>query len=308
MTEQASVDHDTPRADGPRSVPRAVGRRGGRRRTVRVGGVQGVLVLRGDSWVVHNDSEVQLWEALSGERGARTRFWTLAAVLDAGLAPGRLLSRVNSRLSAIAAVTDPDEVFAVPVAGELLGPVAYACACSHDEWSWRWLAWALSARLDANLVRGVLPGPGWQSMRYRLRDRGFDRDTRWISEMPTSFWDRLGAHPDRRLRAVALASDPAARRGVLKDLAHQPALAVEVWDLVASNPRTPNKALAHLRSQLAPTHAWASSRRSCGEPTRRSQSTTLVVWWPGWRTAQQPTATQPPPSGTAVPSTQSTNA
>ena len=246
MTEQASVDHETPRADGPRSVPRAVGRRGGRRRTVRVGGVQGVLVLRGDSWVVHNDSEVQLWEALSGERGARTRFWTLAAVLDAGLAPGRLLSRVNSRLSAIAAVTDPDEVFAVPVAGELLGPVAYACACSHDEWSWRWLAWALSARLDANLVRGVLPGPGWQSMRYRLRDRGFDRDTRWISEMPTSFWDRLGAHPDRRLRAVALASDPAARRGVLKDLAHQPALAVEVWDSVASNPRTPNKALAHL--------------------------------------------------------------
>ena len=159
-----------------------------------MGRVQGVLALGESGWVVENDSEVRLWEALSDERGARTRLEALAAVLDAGLAPGRLLSRVNSRLSAIAGVDDPDKVCLVPVAGELLGPVAYACACLENEWSWRWLAWALSARLDSNLVRGVLSGPGWQSMRWRLRDRGFDRDTHWISEMPQSFWDRLGVH------------------------------------------------------------------------------------------------------------------
>ena len=71
--------------------------------------------------------------------------------------------------------------------------VAYACACLKDERSWRWLAWALSTRLDANLVRGVMWGPGWQSRHIRGHDRGFDRDTHWLSEMPRSFWDRLSA-------------------------------------------------------------------------------------------------------------------
>ena len=246
MTEQAFVDHTRADADASRSTTAVVGRRGRGRRTVSVGGVQGVLVPRGGRWVLDNDSEVRLWEALSGERGARTRLLALLAVLDAGLAPGRLLSRVNSRLSAIAGVDDPDRVCLVPVAGELLGPVAYACACLEDERSWRWLAWALSARLDANLLRGVMWGPGWQSMHCRRHDRGFDRDTHWMSEMPQSFWDRLSAHAEQQLRMVALASDPTARRGVLKDLAHQPAAGVEVRDLVASNPRTPNKALAHL--------------------------------------------------------------
>ena len=241
-----------------------------------MGGVQGVLALDERGWVVENDSEVRLWEALSGERGARTRLLALAAVLDAGLAPGRLLSRVNSRLSAIAGVDDPDKVCLVPVAGELLGPVAYACACLEDEWSWRWLAWALSARLDANLLRGVMWGPGWQSMHCRRHDRGFDRDTHWMSEMPQSFWDRLSAHPEQQLRMVALASDPTARRGVLKDLAHQPAAGNEVWDLVASNPRTPNKALAHLarRFQGSYTHgrvAWRVAQNRRAGPDLLSQ-------------------------------------
>ena len=260
MQEQAPVHGTTAGVDGSRPGSRGRGRRGGRRRTLRVGGVQGVLVSRGGRWVVDNDSEVRLWEALSGERGARTRLWTLAAVLDAGLAPGRLLSRLNGRLSAIAAVSHPEDVCLVPVADELLGPVAYACACSEDERSWRWLAWALSARLDANLVRGVLPGPGWQSMYHRLRARGFDRETHWISEMPQSFWDRLGAHPERRLRNAAAASDPTARRGVLKDFAHQPDSGLEVWDLVASNPRTPNKALSHLASRFQGSYEWVAWR------------------------------------------------
>ena len=276
MTEQAIVDHTRADADASRSTPAVVGRRGRGRRTVSVGGVQGVLVLRGGRWVLDNDSEVRLWEALSGERGARTRLLALLAVLDAGLAPGRLLSRVNSRLSAIAGVDDPDRVCLVPVAGELLGPVAYACACLADERSWRWLAWALSARLDANLLRGVMWGPGWQSMHCRRHDRGFDRDTHWMSEMPQSFWDRLSAHAEQQLRMVALASDPTARRGVLKDLAHQPAAGNEVWDLVASNPRTPNKALAHLarRFQGSYTHgrvAWRVAQNRRAGPDLLSQ-------------------------------------
>ena len=49
-------------------------------------------------------------------------------------------------------------------------------------------------------------------------------------------------------------------------------------------------ALPHRSQQRTP----GPLQGSCGEPTRRSR---LVVWWPGWRTAQQPTATQPPPSG-----------
>ena len=249
MTEHALADHTGEGADAARPAPAVVGRRGRGRRMVRVGGVQGVLVRRGGGWVLDNDSEVRLWEALSGERGARTRLGALAAMLDAGFGSGRLLPRVNGRLSAIAGVEDPDKVCLVPVAGELLGPVAYACACLNDEKSWRWLVWALSARLDASLVRGIMWGPGWQSMHCR-RGRGFDRDAHWVSEMPQSFWDRLSAHPQQQLRMAALASDPAARRGVLNDLAHQPSAGREVNDLVASNPRTPNKALAHLAARF----------------------------------------------------------
>ena len=77
------------------------GRRGGR--VVSVGAVRGVLVRRGGRWVVDNDSEVRLLEALRGERGARDRLWALAAALDAGVVGAGDLRRLNGRLSVIAA-------------------------------------------------------------------------------------------------------------------------------------------------------------------------------------------------------------
>ena len=80
-----------------------------RRRVVSVGAVRGVLVLRGGRWVVDNDSEVRLLEALRGERCARDRLWAMAATLDAGLVGVGGLRRLNGWLSAIAAVERPEE-------------------------------------------------------------------------------------------------------------------------------------------------------------------------------------------------------
>ena len=123
------------------------------RRVVSVGAVRGVLARRGGRWVVDNDSEVRLLEALRAERGARDRLWALAAALDAGVGAGDL-RRLNGRLSAIAALERPEEVWRVRVPGDLLGAVAHVCVCVSEEMLSRWLGFALSARLDANLVRG----------------------------------------------------------------------------------------------------------------------------------------------------------
>ena len=250
MEEQVSIERATACVDGARrgSVRGSARSRGERRRTVSVGVVRGVLALGEHGWVVDNDSEVRLLEALRGERGARQRLWALAAVLDAGLVEAGNLRWLNGRLSAIAAVERPEMVCRVWVADELLGAVAYVCVCVNDERFSRWLGFALSARLDANLVRGLLQGPGWESrfLPGRLYWRGFDRETHWISEMPESFWDRVRAHGDERLRAVAVASDPAARPRVLESLADEHRGVPEVLDLVAANPRTPTRVLRRL--------------------------------------------------------------
>ena len=216
-----------------------------RRRVVSVGAVRGVLVLRGGRWVVDNDSEVRLLEALRGERCARDRLWAIAATLDAGLVGVGGLRRLNGRLSAITAVGRPEEVWRVQVPGDLMGAVAYVCVCVNEEMLSRWLGFALSARLDANLVRGLLPGPGWASWHapHRRRWVTSNRDEHWISELPGSFWDRLEAHSDEVLRAVAVASDPAARPRVLESLADEHRVVPEVLDLVASHPKTPTRAL-----------------------------------------------------------------
>lgn len=219
-----------------------------RRRVVCVGAVRGVLARREHRWVVDNEPEVRLLEALRAERGALERLRALAAVLDAGLVDVGDLKRLNGRLSAIAAVEAPGDLWRVLVAGDECAAVAYACVCAEDEMLSRWLGYALSARLDANLVPGLLPGPGWVSWGVpdHLRDHTLDRDTHWVSEMPRSFWRRLRSHSDRRLRAVARASDPAAHPKLLADLADRHPGAAEVLDVIASNPRAPTRVLRRL--------------------------------------------------------------
>ena len=220
----------------------------GCRRVVSVGAVRGVLVLGEDGWVVENDSEVRLVEALRGERGARDRLWALAATLDEGLVEAGDLRRLNERLSVITAIETVEDVWRVRVPEDLRGAVACVCSCVNEEMLSRWLGYGLAARLDANLVRGLLPGPGWESWHvpHRLRWRTFGRDVHWISEMPESFWQRLGAHRDEWLRDVSVASDPQARPKALEDLAGQWRRASEVKDLLACNPRTPTTVLGDL--------------------------------------------------------------
>ena len=131
-----------------------------RGRVVSVGAVRGVLARRGGRWVVDNDSEMRLLEALRGESSARDRLWALAAALNEGLVEAADLRRLNGRLSVIAALERSEEVWRVRVPGDLLGAVAYVCVCVNEEMLSRWLGFALAARLDANLVRGLLPGLG----------------------------------------------------------------------------------------------------------------------------------------------------
>ena len=218
------------------------------RRVVSVGAVSGVLAQHAGRWVVDNDSEVRLLEGLRGESGARDRLWALAAALDAGVVEAGNLRRLNGQLSTIAAVERPEDLWRVRVPCDLLGAVAYVCACANDEMLSRWLGFELAARLGANLVPGLLPGPGWVSwgVPHRQRLATWDRDTYWISELPVSFWSRLAAHSDERLRAAAAASDPAARPGVLERLADEHRGVPEVLDLVASNPKTPTRVLRRL--------------------------------------------------------------
>ena len=231
------------------------GRRG--RRVVSVGAIRGVLTRRGNRWVVANDAEVRLLEALRGERVARDRLWALAAGLDAGVVDAAGLRRLNGRLAAITAVEEPAELWDVWVDEDLMAAVAYVCVCVSEELLSRWLGFALAARLDANLVRGLLPGPGWVSWDapHRLRSVTFDRDVHWISELPESFWVRLEAHSDERLRAVAVASDPASQPKVLEKLVDGHHRESEVLDLVASNPRTPTRTLRRLA-----LHRWSPAR------------------------------------------------
>ena len=243
------------------------------RRVVSVGAVRGVLMWRGGHWVVENDSEVRLLEALRGERGALDRLWALAAALDAGVVEAGDLRRLNGRLSVIAALERPEEVWRVRVPRDLLGAVAYVCVCVREEMLSRWLGYALAARLDANLVRGLLPGPGWASwdVPHGRRWETFGRDVHWISELPESFWSRLAAHSDGRLRAVAVVSDPAARPKVLENLMDEHLGAPEVLDLVASHPRTPTRALRRVALR-----SWARARPDLRVVQNRSATAGLL--------------------------------
>ena len=240
---------------------------GQRRRVVSAGGVRGVLALGEDGWVVSNESEVRVLEALRGERRALGRFSALAAALNEGVAAPGDLRRLNRWLSAI---TASQQLWRVRVPEELYAAVAFVCVCADDEPLSRWLGFALSVRLNGCLVEGFLPGPGYES--WSMPPSGwlwsFDRDAHWISELPKTFWDRLGAHRDERLRAAVVASDPTSRPKALKELARIHPGVPEVLDLVASNPRTPTKTLRHLTQ--------SSGLYGCGE-LRAAQNRTATA-------------------------------
>ena len=244
-----------------------------RRRVVSVGAVPGVLARREGRWVVENDSEVRLLEGLRGERGARDRLWALAAVLDEGVVGAGGLRRLNTRVSAILAVERPEEVWRVRVPGGLMAAVAYVCVCVSEEMLSRWLGFALAARLGVNLVRGLLPGPGWVSwyVPHGRRWVTLDRDEHWISELPGSFWSRLAAHSDERLRAVAVASDPVSRPRVLESLIDEHLGDLEVLDLVASHSRTPTRALRRMAQR-----SWGGERPDLRVAQNRSATAGLL--------------------------------
>ena len=213
-----------------------------RRRRVTVGGVVGVLAWRGGRWVLANDLEVRVLEALRGSGDARGRLLALVATLDAGMIDGSQLRRLSCVLGEIGRGTP----CLVRVPGELLGAVAYACASWDSPFGGQWLRWALSAQLDAGLVRMGLAGPGWESRHWQgcLDDDGFGRETHWISEMPERFWELLGSHDRGGLGDIAAACDPATLPKVLWELSERPRWRNELLDLVASHPRAPKALLA----------------------------------------------------------------
>ena len=255
------------------------------RRVVHCDGIRGVLRQRDGSWSLENVAEVRILAALGGGYRVLERFRALAATLNAGLIDTAGLTYFNSRLRAIA---DAENMSRVWIPDYLLPAVGFACAFMTESNGSRWLAWAFSARLDGNLSRRSLPGPGFCTMtaHQRLSSWGYDREIRWIDAMPTVFWDRLNARWDcclageltdvclsdadvPCLRTVAAASNPSATPGVLKALARSSDNVV--LDLVASHPRTQAHVLLGLVQDNA-TPFWVRLRI----PQNRSVSPWLL--------------------------------
>ncbi len=234
------------------------------RRVVRCGGARGVLVRNDGMWSVDNETELRVLAALGGDTAALGHLEALVQTLNAGLAEAgdvRALSeRLGWALSGNRRARWWDH-------GSMLPALGFACAALADRGGARWLGWALSARLDANLLRGCLPGPGLESFEdYRdrrgmIRAWGYDRDIRWLAAMPPQFWemldrcDRCGPADEAFcvasrtdegpcLRALRTASDPATKPPVLRALAATKDRTV--LDLVASHPNTPAKTLLEL--------------------------------------------------------------
>ena len=162
------------------------------RRVVHCDGIRGVLEQREGRWLVQNEQEVRLTAALGGSGRAFERLRALAATLDAGLVDRANLTWLNKRLRAIA---DAENMSRVWVTDDLLPAVAFACSLLPATNGSRWLAWALSARLEANLSRIYLPGPGWCTITAYPKPQpwGFGREIRWLDAMPKTFWERVDA-------------------------------------------------------------------------------------------------------------------
>ena len=221
-------------------------------------GIRGVLERRDGCWRIQNEQEVRVTAALGGSRRGLDRLRALAATLNAGLVDRAKLTRLSKKLRAIAAAENMRRVW---VPHDLLPAVAFACSLLPSANGSRWLAWALSARLDANLLRGHLPGPGWCTITAysKFRTWDYDREIRWLDTMPKTFWERLDARreccppgtrlclsdgPEPCLRTARMASDPSTSPRVLKRLARSSDKVV--LDLVASHPRTPSGALLEI--------------------------------------------------------------
>ena len=219
------------------------------RRRLRCGRVPGVLTRSGGRWLLSNVAEVRTSTALGGDDGtALDLFAALVAALNEGVVHESDLRVVHGRLAAILRC-DEDKLVRLHVSEKHLGAVAFVCVClshpSHTN-AHRWLAWVLSARLERNLIRRGLPGPGLWSVRgnYQQRETGFDQSTLWIDAMPAGFWQRLRSHHIEWLSDAAMASNPRSTPRVLRKLAQSNNRVVA--DLVASHPRTPPRVLARL--------------------------------------------------------------
>ena len=123
----------------------------GVRHQVTVDGVVGVLVCRGGRWMLGNDPEVQMLEALCGPVGARDRLLALVAALDADAV-------TEPRSAAVEQAVGPDRtrggVSGAGAGGTLMGAVAYACAF------WRQRPRELVAGVGAVGAAGSGPGSG----------------------------------------------------------------------------------------------------------------------------------------------------
>ena len=216
------------------------------RRSVQRDGVRGVLVRRGGVWSVDNEAEVRMLEAFGCDSaGALDQLKALAETMNAGLVDGPELRGFNGRLSKLMAAPI-EEVLNEWIDEELMTRMAFACVSMSDSSNGnasQWLAWALSARLEDNLVSSTHPGPGWLTMNQHWY-WGFERDSCWIAKLPEAFWVRLRNHHEPWLRDAAAASDPRTDPAALRGLARSDNEVV--LDLLASHPNTPAAVFRHL--------------------------------------------------------------
>ena len=227
-------------------------------------GVRGVFAPdQSGVWRLANSTELRVLEGLGGSRTGVGRLRGLDAALEAGLAgPGdlRCLAEGLDRLGGYYRSNAASEAGTLEAEGLLEG-FTVACSAIDESEAVGWLCWVLAARLQPNLTGALGVGAGWEC--WEALAQNLWAGDRWgpgfADGLGDGFWERVRSHPSPRVREAAAAGDPAARRGVLRQLG-SPSHPPEVLDIAASHPRIPGRALLRLCRVERYQHAWRAAQ------------------------------------------------
>ena len=204
-------------------------------RRVVLDGVEVVLERRAGVWAVADvdalASETALLETLGQPNDALGRARGVAAALNAHLVRPDQLSGLVRRLAWLWMRRSYGYWH---LAFDERDALAAACAHLGGDAALEFLSWVLAKRLEPALWRTAWMPPGWHGW---AGDAQWEFDRAVAQRLGEGFFETLAAHPDRRFRDVAVATDPVGDPRRLGELAADRDWRVR--DLVAVNPSTP---------------------------------------------------------------------